>query len=98
MRPLRNFALIAAFAGTIAGARAEDIDALALAGFWCTWDDKTKTENVPRNRAFLLVRQVEAANAAAEPNATDYLVDVTGDVRGQRILLLQKQKNADGSA
>ena len=97
MRALRIFTLIAAFAGTIAGARADDIDALALAGYWCGWEDKTKTENIPRNRAFLLVRQVEATNAAAEPNPTEYLVDVTGDVRGQRILLLQKQKNADGS-
>jgi hypothetical protein len=98
MRALRIFTLIAAIAGLAGGARADDIDALALAGYWCSWDDKTKTENIPRNRAFLLVRQVEATNAAAEPNPTDYLVDVTGDVRGQRILLLQKQKNADGSA
>jgi len=98
MRALRIFTLIAAFAGTAAGARADDIDALALAGYWCGWEDKTKTENIPRNRTFLLVRQVEATNAAAEPNFTEYLVDVTGDVRGQRILLLQKQKNADGSA
>jgi hypothetical protein len=97
MRVSRIIALIAAFAGTIAGARADDIDALALAGYWCGWEDKSKTENVPRNRTFLLVRQVEATNAAAEPNFTEYLVDVTGDVRGQRILLLQKQKNADGS-
>ena len=97
MRALTIFTLIAAFAGTAAGARADDIDALALAGYWCGWEDKTKTENIPRNRAFLLVRQVEATNAAAEPNPTEYLVDVTGDVRGQRILLLQKQKNSDGS-
>ena len=33
----------------------------------------------------------------AETAYTEYLVDVTGDIRGQRILLLQKLKQEDGT-
>ena len=97
MRALKTIALTAALStGSMASARAEDIDALFLGGYWCAWEDKTKTEAIPRNRTFLLARQLESAGVAAETAFTEYLVDVTGDVRGQRILLLQKQKLADG--
>ena len=88
---------VALIAGASTGAGAEDIDAFLLGGYWCGWEDKTKTEAIPRSTIFLLVRQVESPNAAAETAYTEYLVDVTGDVRGQRILLLQKQKLADGT-
>ena len=44
------------------------------------------------------MRQAEASNAAAESAYTEYLVDVVGDIWGQRILLLQKQKLANGTA
>ena len=99
MRGLRTIALAAAVgASSTIGAHAEDIDALFLGGYWCAWEDKTKTEAIPRNRTFLLARQVETPGSAAETAYTEYLVDVTGDIRGQRILLLQKQKNADGTA
>jgi hypothetical protein len=99
MRALKTIALAAALsAGSLGYARADDIDALLLGGYWCSSEGKTKTENIPRNRTFLLSRQVEASNAAAETTFTEYLVDVVGDIRGQRILLLQKQKLADGTA
>jgi hypothetical protein len=98
MRASKTIALAAALSVLWLGnARADDIDALFLGGYWCSSEDKTKTENIPRNRTFVLSRQVEAANAAAETAFTEYLVDVTGDVRGQRILLLQKLKLADGT-
>ena len=100
MRTLTTIALTAALsAGWLANtARADDIDALFLGGYWCAWEDKTKTEAIPRNRTFLLTRLVEATGSASEANFTEFLVDVTGDIRGQRIILLQKQKNADGTA
>lgn len=97
MRALKMIALataISVLAST--GTRAENIDALLLGGYWCTWQDKTKTEAIPRNRSFLLARQIEPTNVA-EADFTEYLVDVTNDVRGQRILLLQKLKLADGT-
>jgi hypothetical protein len=94
---LKMIALATAFSiGAAASTRAENIDALLLGGYWCTWQDKTKTESIPRNRTFLLARQIEPTNAA-ETDFTEYLVDVTNDVRGQRILLLQKLKLADGT-
>ncbi len=99
MRALKTIALIAALsAGWLGRAHAEDVDAVLLGGYWCGSENKIKTESIPRNRTFLLTRQVEAPNAAAETTFIEYLVDVTGDVRGQRILLLQKLKNADGTA
>jgi hypothetical protein len=99
MRALKTIALTAALSSCWLGnARADDIDALLLGGYWCSSEDKTKTESIPRNRTFLLTRQVEAPNTAADTTFTEHLVDVTGDVRGQRIVLLQKLKNADGTA
>ena len=98
MRAVKMIALATAFSvGVSADTRAEDIDALLLGGYWCGWEDKTKTEAIPRNRTFLLIRQIEPANTAAETAFTEYLIDVTNDVRGQRILLLWKQKLADGT-
>ena len=98
MRAVKMIALATAFSvGVSAGTRSEDIDALLLGGYWCGWEDKTKTEAIPRNRTFLLIRQIEPANTAAETAFTEYLVDVTNDVRGHRILLLWKQKLADGT-
>ncbi len=97
MRAVKIIALATAFSvGASAGTRVEDIDALLLGGYWCGWEDKTKTEAIPRDRTFLLIRQIEPA-AAGETAFTKYLVDVTNDVRGQRILLLWKQKLADGT-
>ena len=99
MRALKTIALIAALSTAgLSSARADDIDALFLGGYWCGAQDKTKMEAIPRDRTFVLVRQIEAANAAAETTFTEYLVDVAADVRGQRILLLQKLKQADGTA
>ena len=99
MRALKSIALTAAVsAGWLGNARADDIDALLLGGYWCSSEDKTKTESIPRNRTFLLTRRVEASNAGAETAYTEYLVDVVGDIKGQRILLLQKLKLADGTA
>ncbi len=97
MRALRMTLVAAVSAVSVASAHAEDIDALFLGGYWCAWEDKTKTEAIPRNRTFLLTRQLESPGAAADTGFTEFLVDVTGDVRGQRILLLQKQKHADGT-
>jgi len=97
MRAVKMIALATAFSvGASAGTRAEDIDALLLGGYWCGWEDKTKTEAIPRDRTFLLIRQIEPA-AAGKTAFTEYLVDVTNDVRGQRLLLLWKQKLADGT-
>ncbi len=97
MRAVKIVALaVALIAGATTGAGAEDIDAFLLGGYWCGWEDKTKTEAIPRSATFLLVRQVESPNTA-ETAYTEYLVDVTGDIRGQRILLLQKLKQADGA-
>jgi hypothetical protein len=93
MRALKTVLIAALSAVCLGSARADDIDALFLGGFWCGSEDKTKTESIPRNRTFLLTR-----NATAETAYTEYLVDVVGDIRGQRILLLQKLKLADGTA
>jgi hypothetical protein len=79
MRPLKTVALLSAVG--LGNARADDVDALFLGGYWCGPEDKTKTESIPRNRIFVLMRQVEASNAAAETAYTEYLVDVVGDIR-----------------
>jgi len=102
MRPVANirssrtlavaFTLLLAPIGT---ARAQDVDALFLSGYWCNTQTNAKTENIPRNRSFLLSRQIEG-DAKEEPY-TERLIDIVGDVRGQRIILAQRLKNANGS-
>jgi hypothetical protein len=88
--------LIAALLGAGSGtAGAEDIDALFLGGYWCRSQDDVKSENIPRNRSFLLSREI--AGTATENEFTERLIDVTGDVRGQRIILAQKLKLPDGT-
>ncbi len=88
--------LIAALMAAGSGAAgAEDIDALFLGGYWCRTQDDTKSENIPRNRSFLLSRQI--AGPKTETDFTERLIDVTGDVRGQRIILAQKLKLPNGN-
>lgn len=81
--------------GQIGEARAQDIDALFLGGYWCNTRTNAKSENIPRNRSFLLSRQIEGGTT--EDAFIERLIDIAGDVRGQRIILAQKLKNADGS-
>jgi hypothetical protein len=83
-------------AASITETSADDIDALFLGGYWCRSQESIKTENIPRNRTFLLTRQIEGPNT--EKEFTERLIDITGDVRGQRIILSQQLKLADGSA
>jgi hypothetical protein len=73
---------------------ADDIDALFLGGYWCRTEEAEKSENIPRNRSFLLSRRIEGPKT--EDAFTERLIDVVGDVRGQRIILAQKLKLADG--
>ncbi len=73
---------------------ADDIDALFLGGYWCRTEEAEKSENIPRNRSFLLSRRIEGPKT--EDTFTERLIDVVGDVRGQRIILAQKLKLADG--
>lgn len=81
--------------GQIGEARAQDIDALFLGGYWCNTRTNAKSENIPRNRAFLLSRRIEGG--ATEDAFTERLIDIAGDVRGQRIILAQRLKNTDGT-
>ncbi|MFA5900852.1 MAG: hypothetical protein WC829_17260 [Hyphomicrobium sp.] len=78
----------------VAEARAQDLDALFLAGYWCNTRSDAKSENIPRNRSFLLSRRVDGT---AEEAYTERLIDIVGDVRGQRIILAQRLKNNDGT-
>lgn len=78
--------------GQLGEARAQDLDALFLGGYWCNTQTNAKTENIPRNRTFLLSRDL-----ANEEAFTERLIDIAGDVRGQRIVLAQRLKNADGT-
>lgn len=78
----------------IGAARAQELDALFLGGYWCNTDSDTKTENIPRNRTFLLSRDVGGDKDRAY---TERLIDIAGDVRGQKIVLAQRLKNNDGS-
>jgi len=95
--PSRMIAIIAALIVSYAGkARAEDIDALLLGGYWCRSQDSVKFENIPRNRSFLLSKQVEGPGK--NDTTAEWLIDVVGDVRGQRTILFQKLKLADGKA
>lgn len=81
--------------GQLGEAKAQDIDALFLGGYWCNTRTDAKSENIPRNRSFLLSRQI--GGGATEEAFTERLIDIAGDVRGQRIILAQKLKNADGT-
>lgn len=81
-------------AGAVNTAAAQELDALFLGGYWCNTRTDTKTENVPRNRSFLRSRRI---SGTPETEFTERLIDITGDVRGQRIVLAQRLKNADGS-
>lgn len=76
-------------------AAAQDLDALFLGGYWCNTRTNAKSENIPRNRTFLLSRQIEGTST--EDAYTERLIDIVGDVRGQRIVIAQKLKNADGT-
>ena len=76
-------------------AEAQDLDALFLGGYWCNTRTNAKSENIPRNRAFLLSRQIEGTST--EDAFTERLIDIVGDVRGQRIVIAQKLKNNDGA-
>lgn len=82
--------------GQPAVAQSQDFDALFLGGYWCNTRTDVKTENIPRNRSFLLSRKVEEGSTS-EAAFTERLIDITGDVRGQRIILAQKLKNSDGT-
>jgi hypothetical protein len=75
-------------------AQAQELDALFLGGYWCNTETDAKTENIPRNRNFLLSRRIDGT---AETDFTERLIDVIGDVRGHRIILAQKLKNKDGT-
>jgi hypothetical protein len=97
MGATKRILLIAAIAGGwLTQARADDIDALLLAGYWCGSENKSKSESIPRNRTYLLSRKIEGPGAP-EDKFSEYLIDIVGDIRGQRIVLLQKTKLPDGS-
>jgi len=90
-----TIAIAALLAGWMTQARADDIDALFLGGYWCNSENANKSENIPRSRTFLLSRRIEGSNGS-EDQFTERLIDVVGDVRGQRIILAQKLKLPDG--
>lgn len=79
----------------VSGAMAQDLDALFLGGYWCNTQTDAKSENIPRNRTFLLSRRIDGS--AKEDDFTERLIDIVGDIRGQRVVLAQKLKNSDGS-
>ncbi len=81
--------------GPSGAAKAQELDALFLGGYWCNTQTDAKTENIPRNRTFLLSRRVDGGST--EEAYTERLIDIAGDVRGQRIILAQRLKNADGT-
>ena len=98
MGATKRILLIAAVVGGwLTQARAEDVDALLLGGYWCGTEEKSKSESIPRNRTYLLSRKIEGPGAP-EDKFSEYLIDVVGDIRGQRIILFQKTKLPDGSA
>ena len=95
---IRLFALFAImlvplWAG-VSTAQAQELDALFLGGYWCNTETDAKTENIPRNRNFLLSRRVDGT---PETDFTERLIDIVGDIRGHRIILAQKLKNTDGT-
>ena len=75
-------------------AQAQELDALFLGGYWCNTETDAKTENIPRNRNFLLSRRIDGT---PETDFTERLIDIVGDIRGHRIVLAQKLKNKDGT-
>ncbi|MEI9901045.1 MAG: hypothetical protein WDN31_13910 [Hyphomicrobium sp.] len=84
----------ALFLAQLGGAGAQDLDALFLGGYWCNTQTDAKSENIPRNRGFLLSRRIDGT---PEETFTERLIDIVGDVRGQRIILAQRLKNSDGT-
>lgn len=80
-------------AGTCTAA-AQELDALFLGGYWCNTQSNAKSENIPRNRNFLLSRRVDGT---PEESYTERLIDIVGDIRGHRIILAQILKNKDGT-
>jgi hypothetical protein len=75
-------------------AQAQELDALFLGGYWCNTETDAKTENIPRNRNFLLSRRIDGT---PETDFTERLIDIVGDIRGHRIVLAQILKNKDGT-
>ena len=82
-------------AGLNGQAKAQDIDALFLSGYWCNTQTNVKTENIPRNRTYLLSRDIKSGGE--DEAQVERLIDIVGDVRGQRIILAQRLKNANGT-
>ena len=91
----KTIAIAALLAGWMGEAQADDIDALFLGGYWCNSENANKLENIPRSRTFLLSRRIEGSNGN-EDQFTERLIDVVGDIRGQRIVLAQILKLSDG--
>jgi len=95
---IRLFALFAIMlvplGAGVSTAQAQELDALFLGGYWCNTETDAKTENIPRNRNFLLSRRVDGT---PETDFTERLIDIVGDVRGHRIVLAQILKNKDGT-
>jgi hypothetical protein len=75
-------------------AQAQELDALFLGGYWCNTQTDEKTENIPRNRNFLLSRRIDGT---PETDFTERLIDIVGDIRGHRIVLAQILKNKNGT-
>ena len=86
--------IIGALLGSASAATGQELDALFLGGYWCNTRTDARTENVPRNRSFLRSRRI---SGTPEKDFTERLIDIVGDVRGQRIILALRLKNADGS-
>ena len=95
---IRLFALFAImFVPLWAGAstaQAQELDALFLGGYWCNTETDAKTENIPRNRNFLLIRRIDGT---PETDFTERLIDIVGDIRGHRIVLATILKNKNGT-
>ena len=83
-----------ALLGSANAVTAQELDALFLGGYWCNTRTDAKSENIPRNRSFLLSRRIDGT---PENEFTERLIDIVGDVRGHRIILAQRLKNANGS-
>jgi hypothetical protein len=75
-------------------AQAQELDALFLGGYWCNTETDAKTENIPRNRNFLLSRRIDGT---PETDFTERLIDIVGDIRGHRIVLATILKNKNGT-